>query len=241
MWSLACIFFEVFTGGRLFEANDDLEHLWQFHQRLGAYPKDGAKLVKNACKFFDANGNLLPPRGRQAPSSSGSSSIRPLSEVLSSEPELCDLLSRMLRYEPQARLRADEAMKHPFLVGAELDVAGKRTAVHEEAAAVVAAPPIASHFTQAAPIPLATRPSSLDNAQKQIPVHAGPVCAPPAMTSIPMPQRVPYSAQPFRAPATLKALACAPYPVKSTWEIPAAGRPSHPRGREGTLAVGRLW
>lgn len=112
IWSMACIFFEVYYGGRLFEVHDDHEHLARFEQRLGRVPSPFARPSKHFRRFFDDRGLLLPRRN-----SNPAHISRPMSEILVDEPEFFDLLNNMMRYDPNQRLSAIDALRHPFLSG----------------------------------------------------------------------------------------------------------------------------
>jgi serine/threonine protein kinase len=129
MWSLGCILFEVYTGCKLFDAVDDGGHLAQMEMRLGPLPPSLSQRARNSRKYFDARGSLL----RRAPDSTR---LPRISEELSSEPALCDLIMAMLRYEPERRIRADDALHHPFIVGSKKSPSPARRSV-----------PVRSHLT----------------------------------------------------------------------------------------------
>ena len=106
------ILYEVFTGKTVFECtrycDSDQQHLQQMERRLGQFPKwavDAASSnVRNA--MFDYNGMVRK-------SNFGAQTSQPVSV---SDPELQDLINRLLRYDPVSRIRADEVLNHPFVV-----------------------------------------------------------------------------------------------------------------------------
>eukprot|EP00756_Hemistasia_phaeocysticola_P015279 Hpha_TRINITY_DN15398_c0_g1::TRINITY_DN15398_c0_g1_i1::g.88565::m.88565/K08287/E2.7.12.1; dual-specificity kinase len=111
MWSVACILYEVYVARQLFEASTDIQHLSVMQRRLGPVPswvsdQAGAQ-QKRSC--FDGAGRV------RAGSAAGGDS---LSQALGSDPELLDLILRLLDYDPALRFRADELVHHPFCAGA---------------------------------------------------------------------------------------------------------------------------
>jgi len=107
MWSFGCIMYEVAKGRKLFDATDDGSHLHQMQGRLGPPPRWlGQTLRKPECLFDKAGGLHHAPRPGE---------LRPIQSELQSMPELADLIIQSCLYDPAGRLRADEALHHPFL------------------------------------------------------------------------------------------------------------------------------
>lgn len=158
MWSLGCILFEVYTGYKLFEATDDGSHLIQMEMRLGPLPPSLSQRARNSRKYFDARGSLL----RRA---SDGTRIPRVSEVLASEPALCDLIMAMLRYEPERRIRADDALNHPFIIGAKKSPSPGR----------IVSVPVRSHLS----------PLSNNAAKKVSAEYAGFADVTPSLSSVP--------------------------------------------------------
>eukprot|EP01059_Diplonema_ambulator_P027885 TRINITY_DN46569_c0_g1_i1.p1 TRINITY_DN46569_c0_g1~~TRINITY_DN46569_c0_g1_i1.p1 ORF type:complete len:451 (+),score=112.13 TRINITY_DN46569_c0_g1_i1:50-1402(+) len=112
MFSLGVILYEVFTGRTVFECtrycDSDAQHLQQMERRLGSFSSwmvDGSS-SRARNQFFDVNGRL-----RQG--AYGAATSQP---VTVTDPELQDLIIRLLHYDPVTRLRADEVLHHPFVV-----------------------------------------------------------------------------------------------------------------------------
>jgi len=111
MWSVACILFEVYMARQLFDAQTDIQHLSLMQRKIGAVPtwvSDQAG-VRQKRDCFDSAGRLR---------SSGGVGGEMLQQTMSSDPELLDLLLRLLDYDPALRFRADELVHHPFCAGA---------------------------------------------------------------------------------------------------------------------------
>eukprot|EP01060_Flectonema_neradi_P012515 TRINITY_DN19315_c0_g1_i1.p1 TRINITY_DN19315_c0_g1~~TRINITY_DN19315_c0_g1_i1.p1 ORF type:complete len:286 (+),score=36.14 TRINITY_DN19315_c0_g1_i1:363-1220(+) len=106
MWSLGCIIYELFTGRTLFEVSTDSQHLIQMERRLGPIPRwlqDTAN-PKARMQYFDNDGTLR-----------GSAGFHPLADDLR-DPQLVDLVRKLLHYDPVVRIRADEVCHHPFIL-----------------------------------------------------------------------------------------------------------------------------
>lgn len=108
VWSLACILFEVYYGGRLFEVHDDHEHLNKFEQRLGKIPAAFARPSKLFRRFFDDAGNI-----NRRPTTPVS---RTIGEILRGEAEFMDLIRQMLMFDPNQRISCEAALNHPFML-----------------------------------------------------------------------------------------------------------------------------
>ena len=106
MWSLGCVFYEVMAGSRLFEVNDDNDHLHAFEARTQKrLPNLITKEARYSKKFFNTDGSFRKPTFKQ---------FRPLSIVLVDYPIFLSLLLGLLEYDPKKRLTAEQAIKHPY-------------------------------------------------------------------------------------------------------------------------------
>eukprot|EP01062_Namystynia_karyoxenos_P012673 TRINITY_DN1457_c0_g2_i1.p1 TRINITY_DN1457_c0_g2~~TRINITY_DN1457_c0_g2_i1.p1 ORF type:complete len:609 (+),score=124.17 TRINITY_DN1457_c0_g2_i1:101-1828(+) len=112
MWSFACILYEVYRGKLLFSTSQDHPHLQQMEWRLGAVPQ---WLVEQALpqprRMFDSAGRLRASTTHPGPRPAS------LAVELGHDEEFCDLMLRLLDYDPAVRLRADEVCHHPFCAG----------------------------------------------------------------------------------------------------------------------------
>lgn len=115
IWSVGCILVELLTGDALFQTHDSQEHLCMMGKVFGHFPAWlGSKcMVKDANLWFDKEGNLRP----LAPCSEGArflAKMRTIHQLLGHLPDLEDLTSRMLKYDPAQRITANEALQHRF-------------------------------------------------------------------------------------------------------------------------------
>ena len=170
VWSMACIFVEVFHGARLFEVHEDIDHLAMFERRVGTIPLHVARQSKHFRKFFSASGTLLAPTTGRNGAPPAHTLCRPLAEIFKDEPELADLLQRMLDIDSERRLSCLEALQHPFMRARLSTSPARRSGSHDKvddakfaaAAAMPAAPTRTTAFGDAAQrfmnIPVPTLP-----------------------------------------------------------------------------------
>uniref|UniRef100_A0A7S0S3R3 Protein kinase domain-containing protein n=1 Tax=Chlamydomonas leiostraca TaxID=1034604 RepID=A0A7S0S3R3_9CHLO len=124
MWSVGCIIMELLTGDALFQTHENLEHLAMMEQVLGPLPEPMVgRANKLATKYFVKN-KLCWPDG--AANKKSVKAVKKLSNIRrlilehgdsSAVPyldTLVDLIQGMLRYDPDTRISAAQAMQHPF-------------------------------------------------------------------------------------------------------------------------------
>lgn len=100
IWSCGCILFELLTKKVLFQGDNTFLMLEKITTVLGTPSwstikgcQDGIKWLKKLPFQIASLRNLLPPNCSQ---------------------ELQDLIGRMLTWDPDVRITADEALKHPY-------------------------------------------------------------------------------------------------------------------------------
>lgn len=141
LWSAGCILVELATGDALFQTHENLEHLAMMEAALGPLPAGMARRAAGAvASLFDAGGKLDWPGG-----ASSRRSVRAVAKLAAIRAQLdtladasmaphaaalADLVSRMLTYDPAARIGAAEALAHPFFA----DAAGAPAPVPREPA-----------------------------------------------------------------------------------------------------------
>ncbi|KAK4520208.1 medium-chain fatty acid-CoA ligase faa2 [Mucor velutinosus] len=121
IWSIGCILVEFLTGDALFQTHDNLEHLAMMVVVLGKIP---AKLIKaanrDAQKFFKDGKLKYPDVDTTKQSKKYVRALKLLKHIVNPHNnarfQFLDLLSKMLVYDPAARITAREALRHPFFL-----------------------------------------------------------------------------------------------------------------------------
>ena len=116
MWSLGCILAELLTGFPLFPGENEQEQLACIMEVFG--PPDKHLIEKSTRRklFFDSLGKPRPVV------SSKGKRRRPSSKTLQQavrcdDDAFLDFLARCLRWDPDRRLKPDEAAQHEFITG----------------------------------------------------------------------------------------------------------------------------
>ena len=116
MWSLGCILAELLTGYPIFPGENEQEQLACIMEVFG--PPDKHLIEKSTRKklFFDSLGKprlTVSSKGkRRRPSS------RTLQQAIKCDDEaFLDFITRCLRWDPDRRMKADEAISHEFITG----------------------------------------------------------------------------------------------------------------------------
>ncbi|XP_051131475.1 serine/threonine-protein kinase AFC1 isoform X1 [Andrographis paniculata] len=123
MWSVGCILVELCSGEALFQTHENLEHLAMMERVLGPLPQHMImRADRHAEKYFRRGSRLGWPEGATSRESIRAVWKLPrlqnliMQHVDHSAGELIDLLQGLLRYEPAERLKAREALGHPFFM-----------------------------------------------------------------------------------------------------------------------------
>ncbi|KAJ8106734.1 hypothetical protein OPT61_g9343 [Boeremia exigua] len=128
MWSLGCILAELLTGYPIFPGENEQEQLACIMEIFG--PPEKHLIEKSSRKklFFDSLGKprvTVSTKGRRRRPSS-----KTLQQALKCDDEaFLDFIARCLRWDPERRMRPDEAMQHEYITGARRN-AGRRPVVH---------------------------------------------------------------------------------------------------------------
>ena len=116
MWSLGCILAELLTGYPIFPGENEQEQLACIMEIFG--PPEKHLIEKSSRKklFFDSVGKprvTVSSKGRRRRPSS-----KTLAQALKCDDEaFLDFITRCLRWDPERRLKPDEAMRHEFITG----------------------------------------------------------------------------------------------------------------------------
>ncbi|KAI3546080.1 hypothetical protein CSPX01_04576 [Colletotrichum filicis] len=152
MWSLGCILAELYTGVPIFPGENEQEQLACIMEVFG--PPEKHLIEKSTRKklFFDSMGKprlTVSSKGRRRRPSS-----KTLQQVLKCDDEaFLDFLARCLRWDPDRRLKPEEAIHHEFISGKKMSAPLPRVPTAREAS------PVKRH-TVGAPRPLPEPPAS---------------------------------------------------------------------------------
>ncbi|CAG8980241.1 hypothetical protein HYALB_00009823 [Hymenoscyphus albidus] len=130
MWSLGCILAELFTGVPIFPGENEQEQLACIMEVFGPPEKHLIEKSTRRKLFFDSLGKprlTVSSKGRRRRPSS-----KTLSQVLKTDDEaFLDFLARCLRWDPDRRMKPDEAVRHEFITGKKAPPAS-RTVVRND-------------------------------------------------------------------------------------------------------------
>lgn len=116
MWSVGCILAELYTGVPIFPGENEQEQLACIMEVFG--PPEKHLIEKSTRKklFFDSMGKprlTVSSKGRRRRPSS-----KTLQQALKCDDEpFLDFLARCLRWDPDRRLKPEEATRHEFITG----------------------------------------------------------------------------------------------------------------------------
>ncbi|KAI1809668.1 hypothetical protein GGS20DRAFT_266432 [Poronia punctata] len=148
MWSLGCILAELYTGVPIFPGENEQEQLACIMEVFG--PPEKHLIEKSTRKklFFDSMGKprlTVSTKGRRRRPSS-----KTLQQAIKCDDEpFLDFLARCLRWDPDRRLKPEEAIRHEFITGQKMAVARTRESS-----------PMKRHNTMSTPRPLPDPPAS---------------------------------------------------------------------------------
>ena len=152
MWSLGCILAELLTGYPIFPGENEQEQLACIMEIFG--PPEKHLIEKSTRKkiFFDSLGKprlTVSPKGKRRRPSSKS-----LQAALKCEDEsFLDFITRCLRWDPDRRLKPDEAIQHEFILGKTSKSTGRpRTAPSQQTSSPI------KRYNSITQTPASTRP-----------------------------------------------------------------------------------
>jgi len=121
MWSLGCILAELYTGVPIFPGENEQEQLACIMEVFG--PPEKHLIEKSTRKklFFDSMGKprlTVSSKGRRRRPSS-----KTLQQALKCDDEaFLDFLTKCLRWDPDRRMKPEEAIRHEFITGQKTSV-----------------------------------------------------------------------------------------------------------------------
>ncbi|KAI7819343.1 kinase-like domain-containing protein [Gamsiella multidivaricata] len=140
IWSVGCILVEFLTGEALFQTHDNLEHLAMMQAVLGPIPDKMIRSCHKSAQKYFVQGRLDYPNDEtKRASRKYVKALKPLkdyvvpaanrAENLGFAAALKDLLGQLLTYDPEKRITAAQALKHPYfsyIVDEAGQILGKR-------------------------------------------------------------------------------------------------------------------
>lgn len=143
MWSLGCILAELFTGVPIFPGENEQEQLACIMEVFGPPEKHLIEKSTRRKLFFDSLGKprlTVSSKGRRRRPSS-----KTLAQVLKTEEEaFLDFLSRCLRWDPDRRMKPEDAVRHEFITGRKVTGSMARTTARNDS-------PVKRHHNAATP------------------------------------------------------------------------------------------
>ncbi|KAG5977541.1 hypothetical protein E4U55_006690 [Claviceps digitariae] len=130
MWSVGCILAELYTGVPIFPGENEQEQLACIMEVFG--PPEKHLIEKSTRKklFFDSMGKprlSVSSKGRRRRPSS-----KTLQQVLKCDDEVfLDFIARCLRWDPERRLRPEDAVRHEFITGQKASMAMPRMSARD--------------------------------------------------------------------------------------------------------------
>jgi dual specificity tyrosine-phosphorylation-regulated kinase 2/3/4 len=121
MWSLGCILAELYTGVPIFPGENEQEQLACIMEVFG--PPEKHLIEKSTRKklFFDSMGKprlTVSSKGRRRRPSS-----KTLQQAIKCDDEpFLDFLAKCLKWDPEKRMKPDEAIRHEFITGQKTSV-----------------------------------------------------------------------------------------------------------------------
>lgn len=150
MWSVGCILAELFTGVPIFPGENEQEQLACIMEVFGPPEKHLIEKSTRRKLFFDSMGKprlTVSSKGRRRRPSS-----KTLQQVLKCDDEaFIDFLARCLRWDPDRRLKPEDAIRHEFITGHKLPPATSRMPMRDSS-------PVKRNNTISLPRPLPDPP-----------------------------------------------------------------------------------
>nr|CDS30251.1 dual specificity [Hymenolepis microstoma] len=138
MWSLGCIAVELLTGAPVFPGEDEQDQIACIMEVLGLPPSSVMRKIRRPHHFFTDEGEpryLVEGREKMANKlyhrsnrmNRADPGVLTLKALLKNsmgeeglDPQLIDFLSRCLCWDPQERITAREALRHPWICANEI-------------------------------------------------------------------------------------------------------------------------
>ena len=122
IWSLGCLLYELITGYYIFdvesgknELDRNRKHIALMYEVLGKMPKNISLNCKYSEKFFDLKGRVLKYKKDINYTSIEKLILEERNDIDETELNIiCDLIRKMLDYDPNKRITAKESLEHEW-------------------------------------------------------------------------------------------------------------------------------
>jgi renal tumor antigen len=101
LWGVGCVFFEITALFPLFPGNNELDQIHKIHNVLGTPEPEILSRFQQKASHMDFN---FPPKA-----GTGIKSLIPHASA-----DCLDIITQLLTYDPDKRISARKALKHPF-------------------------------------------------------------------------------------------------------------------------------
>lgn len=115
IWSIGCIMLEFIYGRMVFNTHDSIDHLSQMTKMIGPMPDKIRAKIPNEVReaYFKRDGSLKLKNAKIS-----SVQCHPLKRYFGpKDAVMMDLVDKMLRWDPDERISATEALEHPYFKG----------------------------------------------------------------------------------------------------------------------------
>ena len=114
VWSVGCILVELALGNIVFDAENDIEHLFLIQHMISPFPQRLVNESTNSEVNQSFVSNLINPAALSDAARERCMEKPPLAQQLSFDEDLADLALKMLNPDPFERPSLEELLNHPF-------------------------------------------------------------------------------------------------------------------------------
>lgn len=144
IWSIGCILVEFYTGDALFQTHDNLEHLAMMEAVVGSrIDRDLVKEVKKKSDKDPVRGYFTKPGKLNYPNLDTNRASKKyvknmkllhhiIPQTTTFNQQFVDLLRKIFVYDPKKRIKAVEALRHPWFKETLNDDGSEATRIRQE-------------------------------------------------------------------------------------------------------------
>jgi len=115
IWSFGCILAELYSGIPIFPGEDETDQLFYMMEYLGVPSINMLKISKKRKMFF--NDDFSPKKIQNSRGKIRIPNTKKIHKFLiNSDPHLIDLVEKCLVWDPEKRIKPEEALLHPYIL-----------------------------------------------------------------------------------------------------------------------------